>query len=422
MYAGLIIALVLIIFLVIAFCTFFTARLAQLKKRSKLWGVAGLVFGIAGLVFVSYLPSKREDGIETNPIKHFLKKLPPLSKKTAIAVGAIGAAVVLSIVLYENIPVLIKNYKYESEISKQNLNTEQPKAIEKEIANVFLGANSSYAIANDGSVYCFGHQFVDSIELKAKKVLSNDSSVYVLDVDGTLYGSVDGELVKISDKVVDFSISEATVAFIKTDDKLYMYGNNAHCQINNSDEKYIEEPTLVMNKVNQVVCEATFTVVLKNSGEVYTFGESFIADQTVTDEPEKIFDGGYDIAAGDNFIMVLTSNNELNILNKGATEFTVVATNASHIASAKTSALYVTTENELYAMFNNNVGQLGTKGKYFDTPKLVKKQVADIATSGLHTVITMVDGDILSSGYNNCGQLGLGDSRNKFSKFITINK
>lgn len=420
MYAGLIIALVLILFLIIAFCTFFTARLAQLKMRSKFWGIAGLLFGVLGLVFVSYLPSKRDDEVDTNPVKYFFAKLPPLSKKTSITIGVMGAVVIVALVLYENIPVLIKNHKYETEISKQNLNTSQPKEIDGEVEMVYTGAESSYAIGKDGTVYSFGHQFVKKIEQKAKKVLSNDSAVFVLDTDGVLYQSTDNELVEISDSVVDFSVSEDTVAFIKTNNKLYMYGNNAHYQIETSDNLTFDQPVHVLSNIKQVVCETTFTVALNKSGEVYAFGENIFAGEPIITEPEKIATNVKQIAAGDRFIMVLTNDNTVNIIRKGGEEFTKLAEGVTSITAAKSSALYITEAGELYGLFNNRVGQLGTKGTFLNEPKLVKNQVEWASTSGLHTVIKTTDGDILASGYNNCGQLGLSGSTSKFSKFVAL--
>jgi alpha-tubulin suppressor-like RCC1 family protein len=120
--------------------------------------------------------------------------------------------------------------------------------------------------------------------------------------------------------------------------------------------------------------------------------------------------------------MALTNDGALNILRKDQTEFTNFASGVTTIDAKKSCAFYITDAKELYAAFNNNVGQLGAKDKFLSEPKLVKKQVEWVSTSGLHTVIKTENGEILSSGYNNCGQLGLGDSRNKFAKFVTVTK
>ena len=93
------------------------------------------------------------------------------------------------------------------------------------------------------------------------------------------------------------------------------------------------------------------------------------------------------------------------------------------IAAGKKSAYAISENGELYAWGQNKVGQLGTKNeKNVTIPKKVAKHVKSVSTSGLHTVIITNSGKVLSTGFNNCGQLGLGQARNEFSELVKFKK
>ncbi len=461
--------------IVMVFCVSFSSSLAKMKARKKVWGFLGLLLGPIGLIIVCYLPSKRDDNIETNPIKYLFSKIPAFSKKTIGVLVALAVVVIVTFVLYDFIPTWAQNRKYQSEITSENINTHQPKLINSEVERVFASGESSFALTTEGSVYCFGKQFVPSLDDSsiifegAKKVMSSESEFYVLDKDGKLFktaqkdseGEAVVEFVEIAQNVVDFSVSETTVGIIKTDGKLYMMGGGAYGQLGTYNEQSKEEFAAVLGSVTQVVCEADFTVALQKSGDAVVFGNNaygqFAKEESGFNYPVSIHQNIKQIAAGDGFILLL--DNDGNVLSCGqndcgqlgretateqetvaeestteksdeeqqetpkesATEFVSVLTGITQIDAAKKCAFALSGEGELFAWGQNVVGQLGNKNTVNQNlPVKVYEEVADFDTSGLHTVIITKKGKTYSTGFNNCGQLGRGDARDSFSTLVTI--
>lgn len=429
--------------LVMIFCTSFTTSLAKMKARSKAWGFLGFLLGPIGLIIVCYLPSKRGDGVQTNPIKHLLMKIPGFSRKTIGMLIALTTAVVVTFVLYDLIPVWLQNYKYQSEITKENINTLQPKLINDEITKIYASGESSFALTADGKVYCFGKQLAPSLDdgtvifENAKKVMSSENAFYLLDNDGKLLKSEGEQFTEVASGVVDFSVSETTLGFIKNDGKLYMLGSGAYGQLGTYNEQAKTEPVAVLGSVTQVVCEASFTVALQKSGEAVVFGSNadkqFGKEEPAFNHPVSVQKNIKQIAAGDGFILLLDNNNNVfacgkndcgqigNGTNDDAATFVQVLIGASKIDAAKKSAFALNENGELFAWGQNTVGQLGNKNTVNQNlPVKVAEDVTDFDTSGLHTVIITENGKTLATGFNNCGQLGRGNARDSFSQLVTV--
>ncbi len=435
--------------LLMIFCVSFSASLAKLKGRRKAWGFLGFILGIIGLVIVCYLPSKRDDNLQTNPIKHLLSKIPSVSRKTIGMLAALAVCAVLTVVLYDMIPKWLQNYQYEKQITEENFNTDQPKLINQMPTAAFASGESSFVLTDDGRVYCFGREFASTnVEDKAlifkdiKKIMSTEKSFFVLDSKGTLTQSaVDAENVAtetvISENVVDFCVSETTVGFIKTDGKLYMYGAGAHGQLGTYNNESKAEPAAVLGSVTQVVCEAEFTVALQKSGDAVVFGSNtyrqFAKEESGFNYPVTIHGGIKQVAAGDDFILLL--DNDGNVLscgkndcgqlgngtNENGTAFVQVLTGITQIDAGKKSAFALNGDGELFAWGQNTVGQLGCKNEVNQNlPLKVAENVAAFDTSGLHTVVMDSDSKVLSTGFNNCGQLGRGNARSEFSQLVTV--
>ncbi len=432
--------------LIIIFCVSFSKSLAKMKGRSKAWGMLGFFLGPVGLAIVCYLPSKRGDNLETNPIKHLFSKVPSVSRKTIGMLAALAVAAVVTIVLYDLIPVWLQNREYEKQITKENVNTIQPKLINEEVEKIFASGESSYVITKENNVYCFGKQHAKSIVENtsiifngAKKVMSNENECFVLDSESKLlkWSAETEEFTVISENVVNFSVSETTLGFIKTDGKLYMMGKGEHGQLGAYNNSSSDTPLAVLGSVVQVVCEADFTVALQKSGDAVVFGANtygqFAKTEPMFNAPVSIHGGIKQVAAGDGFILLLDNSgnvlscgqNDCGQLGNGTNEngvaFTQVMTGVTNIDASKKSAFALNTNGELFAWGQNTVGQLGAKDVVNQNlPVKVLENVSDFDTSGLHTVVTTLEGDVLSTGFNNCGQLGRGNARDSFSQLVTV--
>ena len=450
----------------IIFCAHFSAKLAQLKNRSKLWGILGLLFNVPGLIIVCFLPSKREDSINTNPISYFFGKLPKLSKKTLYIAGGVLLAAVITIVAYDNIPGLIENHKYSRQITEQNKSKyPQSSVISGEIEKVYSCLESSFVLTKDSKLYCIGKQIAPQLEGEAdgviynvaKKVLTNEKECYVLGNDNKLYVIMEPEpendatdeiqteesaeknvpeFTLISDKVTDFSLSETTLGFIKNG-TLYMYGNNACGQLGIGNTEAVTEPVAVISEASQVECESNFTVVRTNNGEVFAFGanahKQFGKEEKEFFTPVSIAKNITQIAAGDNFIILLNNSGEVSVcggndcgqLGNGTTEkydkFTVVLSGIRKIESERKSAFALSENNELYVWGQNNLGQLGINSTDNALlPTIAAKDISDFSTSGTHTITLDDSKSVRVTGYNNCGQAGKASAPKKFTTLISV--
>ena len=459
MSIGLIILTVFLIMLSVIFCAFFSSRLAQLKNRSKAWGLLGFFLNFVGLIIVCFLPSKRKDNLPTNPISYMISKLPSPSRKTIGLLIGIAAVVVLTLLAYDNIPIWIQNYKYSRQILDQT-QTEyvQPYIIDAEISEICVGSDSSYAISSQGDVFCWGRQLSPPLDEQqkgiiyksAKKVASTQNVIYILTNDNELFvkGSDNyhtfadaqeesDQFKLVSDDVTDFSISETTVGYIKTNGRLYMYGNNSFGQLGTGDSITPDKPESVLKNVKKVICEANFTIALDDSGTVYAFGANHSRQMGIDDQiiqsPTEIADNISDIACGDDFILLLSNDGsvlacgdnsygQLGIVSEQPiTNFTLVMSDVIKIDAAKRSCFAIKSNGELYAWGMNNVGQLGSKStENILTPLLVETNILNVKTSGLHTLVLTDDHKINSCGYNNFSQLGKGESRDRFDAVTSV--
>ncbi|MBP3481206.1 MAG: hypothetical protein J6K66_06375 [Clostridia bacterium] len=454
------ILIVFIMLLLIIFCTFFASRLAQLKNRSRAWGLLGFFFTIPGLIIVCFLRSKRKDNMQTNPIAYAVSKLPSPSRKTIGLLIGLAAAAVLTIIAYDNIPVMIQNYKY----SKQVLNTadtdyEQPRIIEAKLTDVFTGIDSTYALTDSKDIYCWGRQLTPPIDDKLRGViykdalkaastqdklfiLTNKKELLVYEKPDTLSENTEdekqsAEFKLIDENVTDFSVSETTVGYIKSNGKLYMYGDGSYGQLGTYDRESKSKPEAVLGNVKKVVCEASFTLALQESGTAVAFGNSahgqFGKKETAVTSPFELAENISDIAAGDDFILLLKENGavlacgsnshgQLGISSEQPiTEFTEVLSGISSVYAAKGSSFALKENGELYAWGQNNAGQLGNgKTDNVLTPELVASGVASVSTSGLHTVILTNDGKINACGYDSVKQLGKGGPRDNFEAVVSV--
>ncbi len=455
---GITVAILFTLATIVIFCSYFSARLAQLKGRNKVWGILGLLFGIFGLIIVCCIPSKRKDNLQTNPIASLFSKMPPLSAKTAIIVICICSVTIITFIVYDNVPTLIDNYKYSQKIIQQN-NSEivQQTSISGEVNDIFVGSESTYIILSNGDVYCFGKQLSDVTDKEkniiysnAKKVLSNNELIFILDNNNCLYAkgnnrskliNIENENVEeftlIAENVTDFSLSESTLGIIKTDGKLYMCGENNYGQLSTYNHEFKANPIPVLGSVKSVHCESTFTVALQKSGDAVVFGNNSNGQFGIEGDsffsPNAIQHNVIDIAAGDNFILLLKENGELiscggnefgqlgNTTNASSAIFAPIMQNVKTISAAKGSAYAITNEGDLYAWGLNNLGQLGIGNTdNVNTPTPSVNNVKSVKTSGLHTVIITTENKILSVGNNTYNQLGKGSSRTTFSELVSI--
>jgi alpha-tubulin suppressor-like RCC1 family protein len=191
----------------------------------------------------------------------------------------------------------------------------------------------------------------------------------------------------------------------------------------------------VAGGVTAIAAGIGHSLFLKSDGSLWAMGWNAygaLGDGTSgasakTNRPEQIVAGGVTaIAAGYYHSLFLKSggslwamgNNEFGQLGDGTSGSGVkavipkqiVASNVTAIAAGNSHSLFLKSDGSLWAMGRNYDGELGD-GTYSGTnrPKqVVASNVTAIAAGESHTLFLKSDGSLWATGWNNYGQLGDG--------------
>lgn len=203
-----------------------------------------------------------------------------------------------------------------------------------------------------------------------------------------------------------------------------------------------------ISNIKKIALGLTHILFLNNSGEVYVngsndYGQIGLGDQWDTNNAYvKLTDipTVKDIAAGDYHSLLLSTSGEVYVAGKNdygqlgimdllnRTNFTKPKFNVSNIkkiAASSEHSILLTNSGEVMVAGFNNRGQLGLGNTNasitFQTSKTIS-DVKDISTSGYSTLVLTNSGEVYATGGNSNGQLGLGDEtdRTSFTKISTV--
>ena len=244
---------------------------------------------------------------------------------------------------------------------------------------VSCGGNYTMIITEDGNLYSFGYNTFGQLGLGDNT--EKDRPILVTVPDGL--------------KVKDVSCGGNHTVIMMEDGNLYSFGGNNWGQLGLGDNINRDIPTLVTVpdalKVKAVSCGGSYTAIITNVGNLYTFGRNEYGRLGLGDFTDK------------NIPTLVTVPDGLKVKT--------VSCGSMHTA-------IITENGNLYTFGNNYYGQLGL-GNNTNTniPTLVNVpgalKVKAVSCGGHHTVIITEDDNIYSFGHNFDGQLGLGDRDNK---------
>lgn len=433
-------SIIIIYFLTIwvVFFTYFTAKIAQMKLRRPIWGTLGMILGPVGMLAVCYLPSRRKDGKETNPIRSGIRALPGISRKILVVLLVITAITFGAIYFATNIPKWQENAQYEKNIGtsitdRLNLTS----TVKGTPVTLAAGMDSTYLVTEDGDLYAWGYNHL-SLSLEDKGAAATDvvsvaqvgRDVYLLKKDNKLYKiDENGEQTKFADNVAKVTGSANFGAFIKKSGDVYVWGDNTYGQLGNASGESSKEPLWLAGSAADVVCGGRHLLVLKTDGSVMACGSNATGALGLTDQGElmalkQIATGCKAIAAGTDFSLILTKDGVLK--SSGANEcgqlgrtfdeekketeavyltFGEVATGVEAMGAGGKSGWYIF-EGDLYTWGRNHCGQLG-QGNTDDAaePKEIMKDVTGAVMSYDHLVILSSE-KVFLCGDNSYGQLG----------------
>jgi len=313
------------------------------------------------------------------------------------------------------------------------------------------GNHQSIFLASDSKVYSVGRNDYGQLGLGNTTQQSTPQEITYFTTNG----------INIT-YIADTSASFCRTMFIADDNKVYSVGRNDFGQLGlgNTTDQYtpVEITYFTNNNINitQIVCGYDHSIFLASDSKVYScgrneLGQLGLGDTTNYDTPQEITSlNGKNIIhiaiGSDRLTMFLASDGKVyscglnnygqlgigNTTNQSTpqeiTYFTTNDINITMVSCNSNSTIFLASDGKMYGCGRNDYGQLGlvdTTNKY--TPVEITYFTANsiIITkivSGLHhTMFLESDGKVYSCGWNNYGQLGLGDTTNRYTPQLITN-
>jgi alpha-tubulin suppressor-like RCC1 family protein len=231
---------------------------------------------------------------------------------------------------------------------------------------------------------------------------------------------------------------------LKTNKTIWVWGVNSLGQLGLGDTNNRNTPTQIIigtdSDWSTVAAGYYYTIALKTTGTIWSWGTNGsgqlgLGDNTQRNTPSQIGTDSnwFMIAAGKQHTLVLKT--DYTIWSWGYNAFgqlglddttqrntpTQIGTNSdwSVIATGYSHSLGIKTNGSIWAWGYNNKGQLGLVDYGSATNRKTPTQIEmdsnwqGITGGNAHTISIKVNGTLWSWGYNNYGQLGLGDTINR---------
>ena len=276
----------------------------------------------------------------------------------------------------------------------------------------------------------------------------------------TLLDLIDMSNIDLS-KVVQMDGGSGYSFIVYDDGSVYSCGQNDYGQLGLGDTTnraiFAQVTTNVNNDVKQVACGDAHTFILKNDGSVWSCGYNYNGQlglgtsgssnnkTTFTQVTTNINNDVKQIACGNSYVFILKNDGSVwscGFNNRGQlglnntnnkTTFTQVTTNINNdvkqIDCGTSHTAILKNDGSVWSCGYNQYGTLGlnnTTDKYTFTQVTtnINNDVKQISCIANEIIILKNDGSVWGCGYNNYGQLGLGDTtkRTTFTQITTNGK
>jgi alpha-tubulin suppressor-like RCC1 family protein len=193
--------------------------------------------------------------------------------------------------------------------------------------------------------------------------------------------------VDISEDILNLDINHTHTLMINKQNQLYGLGDNSHNQLGIKLRETITKPIKILDNVKMGKCGNNFSVIIRGDGKAFSFGDNHFGQ----------------LGLGHNFNVI---------------EPTLIS-NLTGIASKVTcgeSHTLLLIDSQVFSFGRNGNGQLGhSQGKDSSVPiKIdIDEKVIDIDCGSHHSGIVTEGGKVYMFGFNDFGQLGLGDELSK---------
>jgi alpha-tubulin suppressor-like RCC1 family protein len=248
------------------------------------------------------------------------------------------------------------------------------------ISNVFCGLNHTIVLMTDGTLYVTGQNNLGQLGLGN----NNNTNIFL-------------PVTSITGTISNISCGETHTMVLMTDGTLYATGYNGYGQlglglVGNTNKNSLTRVSYITGKtISNVFCGGHHTMVLINDRTLYATGRNNFGQ------------------------LGLGNNTDTNNLTRVSY---ITGKTISNVFCGEGHTMVLKTDRTLYATGNNGNGQLGfglndtSKNSLTQVPYIAGKTISNISCGGKHTMVLMTDGTLYATGYNEYGQLGLGNNNN----------
>lgn len=272
--------------------------------------------------------------------------------------------------------------------------------------------------------------------------------------DGTKIDKITPTLITIAGETIKYvELGKYDDSAVITESgKLYTFGYNNYGQLGDGTTGTKTIPTLITipgETIKTVALGKSHSAVVTESGKLYTFGfnnHGQLGDGTEVDKKTPILitipgETIKDVACGNMHTVVITESGKLytfgynNYGNLGngtiieqwsPIQITIPSETIKQVAAGGSHTAVITESGKLYVWGNNYYGQvgIGSTGDYKTTPQLITlpdETITSISAGDSFTIATTASGKVYAWGLNANGQLGDKTTINKTTPtLITI--
>ena len=319
-------------------------------------------------------------------------------------------------------------------------------------------ANGELGLGDSNNKYTFTEVIINTDDIKSvycgyghTLILKNNGTLWSCGANG--YGQLGlgdsnnkytfTEVTTNTDDIKSVYCGSYHTLILKNDGTLWGCGNNDYGQLGLGDttNRYtFTQVTTNTDNIKEVYCGSSYTLILKNDGTLWGCGYNYdgelgLGDTTNRTAFTQITTNTNDIKSvycGANHAFILENDGTLwgtgyNVYGQlglgdttNRTTFTVITTNTNDIKSVCCGFYHtfiLENDGTLWSCGRNDYGQLGlgdtSSRNTFTEITTNTDDIKEIYCYNYQAFILKNDGTLWSTGYNNDGRLGLGDSTNR---------
>ena len=226
---------------------------------------------------------------------------------------------------------------------------------------------------------------------------------------------------------------------LSDDGTVHSFGRNCEGALGLGHTQNVSLPTPIPNlpKINLISCGCNFTVCVDDEGFIWSFGENNsgqlgTGNKTNFNVPQKLsgIPPVLSVSCGSQHTLILTDDS--NLWSCGANDFGQLChgnkevrlipqktsfSNISKVSAGSVHSLFQNDKGKIFACGHNRYGQCGL-GHFNSqiTPSPIPNALSNIVhfvCGNFQSLFLDSKGNVYSTGYNDCGQLGLGHKTNQ---------